>query len=82
VFVLPNLSLKLLGKLGARTRQYDYVNELKPRNYAEDGLKICLKDKHSQEEILLGIDSVIDVLLIKILYQVENFSANQLKQAV
>jgi len=39
--------LKLLGKLGSRTRQYDYVNEFKPRNYSEDGLKICLTDKHS-----------------------------------
>jgi hypothetical protein len=39
---MPNISLKLMGKLGAKTRQYDRNNEFKPRNYSEDGLKIYL----------------------------------------
>ena len=70
---MPNISLKLMGKLGAKTRQYDRNNEFKPRNYSEDGLKIYLQDKHSKEEILLGIDAIIDVLLIKILSYGEQF---------
>lgn len=64
---MPNISLKLMGKLGAKTRQYDRNNEFKPRNYSEDGLKIHLTDKSSKEGIIVGIDSIIDVLLIKIL---------------
>jgi len=67
LFYMPNISLKLMGKLGSKTRQYDHNNVFKPRNYSEDGLKICLTDKHSNEQIIFGIDSVIDVLLIKIL---------------
>jgi hypothetical protein len=67
LFFMPNLSLKLMGKLGAKTRQYDKNNEFKPRNYSEDGLKICLTDRHSNEHIVFGIDAVIDVLLVKIL---------------
>jgi len=79
---MPNISLKLMGKLGSRTRQYDYNNEFKPRNYSEDGLKICLTDKHSKEQIFFGIDSVIDVLLIKILSYGDQFSPGELNQAV
>jgi hypothetical protein len=40
-------SMKLIGKLGARSRQYDLDNKFNSRNYSEDGLKINLKDKHS-----------------------------------
>ena len=74
--------MKLLAKLGARTRQYDINNEFKPRNYSEDGLKVCLTDKHSKEKICFGIDSVIDVLLIKILSYGDSYSTGELFQAV
>jgi hypothetical protein len=79
---MPNISLKLMGKLGAKTRQYDRNNEFKPRNYSEDGLKISLTDKHSKEQIIFGIDSIIDVLLIKILSYGEQFQPADLSVAV
>lgn len=71
-----------MGKLGSKTRQYDHNNVFKPRNYSEDGLKICLTDKHSNEQIIFGIDSVIDVLLIKILSYGDQYSPADLSQAV
>lgn len=71
-----------MGKLGAKTRQYDRNNEFKPRNYSEDGLKISLTDKHSKEQVIFGIDSIIDVLLIKILSYGEQFLASDLSAAV
>ena len=82
LFYLPHLSLKLMGKLGAKTRQYDKNNEFKPRNYSEDGLKIKLEDKHGGEDIVFGIDAVIDVLLVKILSYGDCYTANDLTQAV
>jgi len=71
-----------MGKLGSKTRQYDKNNEFKPRNYSEDGLKICLKDKHSGQKIVFGIDAVIDVLLIKILSHCDIYHASELRQAI
>lgn len=71
-----------MGKLGAKTRQYDKNNEFKPRNYSEDGLKIKLEDKHGGEDIVFGIDAVIDVLLVKILSYGDCYTANDLTQAV
>lgn len=62
-----------MGKLGAKTRQYDKDNEFKPRNYSEDGLKITLKDKHSKEDVICGMDAIIDVLLLKIFAYGENY---------
>lgn len=41
-----------------------------------------MQDKHSKEDILLGIDAIIDVLLIKILSYGENFKPQDLKAAV
>jgi len=79
---MPNLSLKLMGKLGAKTRQYDKNNEFKPRNYSEDGLKVCLTDRHGKENIVFGIDSVIDVLLVKILSYGDCYTPSDLNQAV
>jgi hypothetical protein len=79
---MPNISLKLMGKLGSKTRQYDRNNEFKPRNYSEDGLKIQLQDKHSKEQIVFGIDAIIDVLLIKILSYGEQFLPSDLTAAI
>ena len=70
---MPNISMKLMGKLGQKTRQYNKNNEFKPRNYSEDGLKITLKDKHSKEEVICGIDSIIDVLLLKIFAYADHY---------
>lgn len=67
-----------MGKLGAKTRQYDKNNEFKPRNYSDDGLKIKLVDKHGGENIIFGIDAVIDVLLVKILSYGDCYTANDL----
>ena len=54
--------MKLIGKLGAKSRLYEANNKFASRNFPEDGLKITLKDKNSQQTITFGIDSVIDVL--------------------
>ena len=65
ITIFPSPSFKLMGKLGAKTRRYNYYNKNKPRNDSEDGLKICLKDRHSNNTITFGIDGVIDVILIR-----------------
>ena len=48
--ILPYMpiSMKLIGKLGAKSRQYEADNKTTQRNFPEDGLKITLKDKSSQ----------------------------------
>jgi hypothetical protein len=63
-----------MGKLGAKTRRYNYYNKNKPRNYSEDGLKICLRDKNSGTTITFGIDGVIDVILIRHMGYPDNYS--------
>jgi len=62
-------SMKLIGKLGAKSRSYDANNKFNSRNFPEDGLKITLKDKSSQQTITFGIDSVIDVLFFQLSYK-------------
>ena len=48
--ILPFMphSMKLIGKLGAKSRLYEANNKFNSRNFPEDGLKITLKDKNSQ----------------------------------
>ena len=55
-------SMKLIAKLGSKSRMYDSNNKFASRNFPEDGLKITLKDKNSGQTITFGIDSIIDVL--------------------
>jgi hypothetical protein len=45
LYLLPNYTFKLLGKLGAKSRLYYEDKEFKSKNYPEDGLKIDLEDK-------------------------------------
>lgn len=66
LFLLPNYTFKLLGKLGSKSRLYYEDKEFKSRNYPEDGLKIDLEDRFSGQKIVLGIDNAIDVVLLKI----------------
>jgi hypothetical protein len=64
------VSLKLIGKLGSKSRLYDLDNQLHSRNYPEDGFKITLNDKSSLKSITFGIDSVVDVLFKQLSYKV------------
>jgi hypothetical protein len=47
----------------------------------EDGLKIDLEDKHSGRQIVLGIDSAIDVVLLKIFDSFHKYSQQKLLEA-
>lgn len=82
ITIFPSPSFKLMGKLGAKTRRYNYYNKNKPRNYSEDGLKICLKDKNSDNTITFGIDGFIDVILIRHMGYPDSYTPCQLMQAI
>jgi len=82
ITIFPSPSFKLMGKLGAKTRRYNYYNKNKPRNYSEDGLKICLRDKNSGKTITFGIDGVIDVILIRHMGYPDNYSPSELMHAI
>ena len=58
--------MKLIARLGAKSRMYDSSNKFASRNFPEDGLKITLKDKNSTKTITFGIDSVIDALFYQL----------------
>lgn len=67
VHILPNVSVKLLGKIGAKSRPYNEDKEFRFKNYPEDGLKLELVERTSGEVVVLGLDSAIDVVMIKII---------------
>lgn len=81
--ILPFMphSMKLIGKLGAKSRLYEVNNKFASRNFPEDGLKITLKDKSSKQTITFGIDSVIDVLFFQLSYKDPNLHNQVLMQA-
>ncbi len=54
---------------------------MSPRRQPEGGLKICLKDKHSGREVVLGIDAAIEVVLVKIFENPSAFSLSRLLDA-
>jgi hypothetical protein len=55
--VLPELN----QALGHRMYNEDY--KISTRNYAEDGLNFKLKDKHSGQSVVLGVDAFINSIL-------------------
>jgi hypothetical protein len=78
---MPNFPFKLLGKLGAKSRLYWLDQEVSTRRYSEGGLKIRLKDKFSDKEVVLGIDAAIEVVLVKIFENPKAYSLNKLLDA-
>eukprot|EP00347_Sterkiella_histriomuscorum_P010775 403374964 len=81
LYLFPNYSFKLLGKFGAKSRMYNEDKEFKSKNYPEDGLKIDLEDKSSGKQISLGIDTAIDVVLLKIFDSFHKFNHAKLLEA-
>lgn len=73
--------MKLIGKLGAKSRLYEANNKFACRNFPEDGLKITLRDKNSQQTITFGIDSIIDVLFFQLSYKDSSYQMQVLMQA-
>lgn len=81
VHILPNVSVKLLGKLGAKSRPYNEDKEFRFKNFPEDGLKLELEEKCSGQPVILGLDSAIDVVMIKIIDQCHKYSEQKLIEA-
>jgi hypothetical protein len=63
MYHLPQHAQRLMAKLGAKTRMYNEDYKISTRNYAEDGLNFKLKDKHSGQSVVLGVDAFINSIL-------------------
>lgn len=79
--ILPSQTFKLLGKLGAKSRQNFENKELRTKNFPEEGLKIELQDKSTGREIVLPLDSGIGTILIKVFDQFQKYSQDKLIHA-
>lgn len=79
--IFPSPVFKLLGKLGAKTRQYFDEKDFRAKNFPEEGLKIELQDKSTGREVVLALDSAIGTILMRVFDCFQKYSQDKLLQA-